>query len=27
VAFRAWRPFNFDVIGIGDKRLWHELPA
>jgi hypothetical protein len=23
VAFRAWRPFNFNGIGIGDERLWH----
>jgi hypothetical protein len=23
VAFRAWRPFNFNEIGIGDERLWH----
>jgi len=27
VAFRAWRPFNFNEAGIGDERLWHVLPA
>jgi hypothetical protein len=25
VAFRAWRPFNFDTTWIGDERLWHVL--
>jgi hypothetical protein len=27
VAFRAWRPFNFNEVGIGGERLWHMLPA
>ena len=27
VAFRAWRPFNFNEAGIGDERLCHVLLA
>ena len=25
VAFRTWRPFNLNVAGVGDERLWHGI--
>jgi hypothetical protein len=27
MAFRAWRPFNFNATWIGNERLWHALRA